>query len=178
MTDTSGVSKEIEHKYLLKDTADLEFPADRVKAFTVHHGWIPGLIIQERITRKSPRDKARSCCYDSHEDDGTIFLRAIKAGKGLERIEAQEKIDSELWEQLWRTTTKKIRKIRYEVREGDLTWEVDMFSFIKDRSRKLSLAEVEVPTVDTKIVFPDWLAPFIEREVTDDPAYLNINLAE
>jgi len=51
-------------------------------------------------------------------------------------------------------------------------WEVDEFT-----DRDLWLAEVELPSADHEAKPPDWLAPHIVREVTNEPEYLNINLA-
>jgi CYTH domain-containing protein len=58
------------------------------------------------------------------------------------------------------------------VRDGALTWEIDHFL-----DRDLTLAEVELETADAKPAPPDWLQPHVVREVTDDAAYLNYNLA-
>ena len=37
---------------------------------------------------------------------------------------------------------------------------------------------MELPAADTPVVFPPWLAAYVVREVTDDPAYLNSSLAK
>jgi len=39
------------------------------------------------------------------------------------------------------------------------------------------LAEVELPSSDTLVTLPDWLAPYLMRDVTGDAAYVNANLA-
>lgn len=155
MTEVSGVAQEIERKFLLKSLPDKAFESNH---FHVYHGWIPGEVIQERITWNSR--------------DGGEFWRAIKFGKGIERTEAQERIyDMTLWNDLYSLTTKRISKTRYIVEEGSLKWEVDHFN------DDLVIAEVEIPTVDTVVEFPAWLKSEIIREVTDEPEYLNINLA-
>ena len=41
----------------------------------------------------------------------------------------------------------------------------------------LVLAEVELPSEDVQPRLPDWLAPYVVREVTGEPEYLNMNLA-
>lgn len=61
-----------------------------------------------------------------------------------------------------------IVKTRYYVPYGDFMWEVDEFI----SPRQFTIAEVELPTVNTKIDIP----PFIGEEVTGDPAYYNSNL--
>ena len=41
----------------------------------------------------------------------------------------------------------------------------------------LVLAECELPSTDAPLDIPDWLAPFIVREVTEEPAFRNAELA-
>lgn len=48
-----------------------------------------------------------------------------------------------------------ISKTRYHIPHGDLVFEVDCFH--NDLFVDLIIAEIELPTVDTQFVFPDWL---------------------
>jgi len=66
----------------------------------------------------------------------------------------------------------RLRKRRYLVSDGTLVWEVDEFL-----DRALVLAEIELPTANTEVTVPEWLAPSIVREVTDEPAFTNLRLA-
>jgi adenylate cyclase len=50
-------------------------------------------------------------------------------------------------------------------------WEVDVFSGLNSG---LTIAEIELPSENTKIEIPEWIG----KEVTDDPRYLNVNLAK
>jgi CYTH domain-containing protein len=59
------------------------------------------------------------------------------------------------------------------VDDGAFTWEIDRFY-----GRELVLAEVELPSPDTAIVPPRWLDKWIVREVTGEPEFLNLTLAE
>ena len=52
------------------------------------------------------------------------------------------------------------------------TWEIDEF-----KNRDLVLAEIELESEDDDVAFPDWLAPAVQREVTGEPEFQNINLA-
>jgi CYTH domain-containing protein len=65
-----------------------------------------------------------------------------------------------------------VRKRRYRIPAGDLTWEIDQFL-----DRDLVLAEVELAAVDTPVVPPDWLQPYLVREVTGEAEYENRQLA-
>jgi CYTH domain-containing protein len=88
-------------------------------------------------------------------------------------MEVQEEIESELFDRLWPLTEgRRLTKRRYRFASAGLVWEVDEFT-----DRDLWLAEVELATADQESSPPDWLKPLIVREVTDDPDYLNVNLA-
>jgi adenylate cyclase len=64
-----------------------------------------------------------------------------------------------------------IEKRRYEIDFGGLTWEIDEF---EGENRGLILAEVELTSEDENIEFPDWVG----KEITGDPKYYNMNLAQ
>jgi CYTH domain-containing protein len=65
-----------------------------------------------------------------------------------------------------------VRKKRYLIADGERTWALDAFT-----DRPLVLAEIELPSVDTAVELPSWLAPFVDREVTDESTYVNAVLA-
>jgi CYTH domain-containing protein len=66
-----------------------------------------------------------------------------------------------------------LRKTRWRVPHGGVTWEIDDIE-----NGWIALAEVELEAPDQPVTPPQWLAPHIIREVTDDPAYNNSALAE
>ncbi len=148
---------EIERKYLLRGMPSLPIGA---RPLLIEQGWIPGTRILERLRR-------------TQGDDGTRYFRTIKFGKGIQRQEVEEEIAAELFERMWPLTEgRRIRKRRHRVPASALTWEIDEFL-----DRDLVLAEIELPAIDAAVVLPPWLAPSIVREVTDDPTYVNSNLA-
>ena len=64
---------------------------------------------------------------------------------------------------------RRVAKTRFTIEEpSGATWEIDRFA-----DRELVLAEIELERADTPVSFPRWLAPHVEREVTDDPAFTN-----
>lgn len=63
-----------------------------------------------------------------------------------------------------------IEKTRYSVRFADHLWEIDVFA---GDNAGLVLAEVELAAADEPVALPPWVG----AEVTDDPRYLNANLA-
>ena len=64
-----------------------------------------------------------------------------------------------------------VRKVRYVVPHGSQALEIDVF----EAPSGLVMLEVELGNDDELIELPDWLGEW--REVTDDPAYQNMNLA-
>lgn len=96
-----------------------------------------------------------------------------KSGMGLVRQEEEHTLDATAFDDLWpQTLGRRLSKIRHIVPQGPLRWEIDAFIGID-----LWLAEVELPSVDTVVEPPPWLAPWIVREVTEDPRYRNSALA-
>lgn len=100
-------------------------------------------------------------------------VHTVKRGTGLVREEVEREVDAATFAREWpRTEGRRLSKVRTRVREGDRTWEVDRFT-----NMPLVLAECELPAVDAPLAIPAWLAPWIDREVTDDPAFRNYELA-
>ncbi len=63
-----------------------------------------------------------------------------------------------------------VEKTRYRVEHAGRTWEIDEF---RGDNAGLVVAEVELESEDAAVELPDWVG----REVSDDPRYLNANLA-
>jgi CYTH domain-containing protein len=106
-------------------------------------------------------------------EDGVELVRTVKEGTGLVRLEIEESVAPDVFDALWPLTAgRRLRKRRHRVAEGELTWEIDQFL-----DRDLVLAEVELPAPEVEVAIPAWLAPWVQREVTDDPAYGNFELS-
>jgi CHAD domain-containing protein/CYTH domain-containing protein len=153
----AGGRIENERKFLL---SRLPPRAEEVQPVSISQGWLPGERLHERIRRVS-------------DASGERYWRGLKQGSGPQRLESQEEITSEVFQALWPLTEgRRISKRRRKIEEGRLTWEIDEFD-----GRDLVLAEAELPSEDLTAAIPEWLQPFVVREVTDDPAYSNHNLA-
>lgn len=59
-----------------------------------------------------------------------------------------------------------MKKIRYKILVGNLTWEVDEFL---GENKGLTMAEVELTEENQDIILPEWIG----EEVTDDLRYYN-----
>lgn len=160
MSDPSArtdLPHEIERKYLLRSMPER---AREGRAIRMQQGYLPGTNIHERVRREESAE-------------GLTLRRTIKLGRGVERIEVEESIEQALFDGLYALTEgARLEKTRYVVADGALHWEIDQFT-----DRPLVLAEIELPSAAHAVVFPAWLAPFVEREVTDERAYLNLFLA-
>jgi CYTH domain-containing protein len=154
----SELSYEIERKYLLRGRPDHTAGAPSLE---IDQGYIPGERIRERIRR-------------ARDGSDTRYYRTIKMGSGIQRIEIEEEASREFFDAVWPLTVgRRVRKRRYHVKEGSALWEIDEFL---DRP-SLWLAELELEHADQVVELPNWLAPIVDREVTDDPSYTNRALA-
>jgi CHAD domain-containing protein/CYTH domain-containing protein len=154
----SGV--EIERKLLLRALPSL--PDGHVRSVSIiDQGYLPGRHITERVRRVA--------------SNGTVcHVRTVKAGQGLVRTELEEAIEPALFEQLWPLTEgHRVHKRRtVVVDDRERAWEIDEFL-----DRELVLAELELPSAEADATPPPWLAPFVDRDVTDEPEYSNARLA-
>lgn len=154
----AGAPVEIERKYLL---SGLPPKCREVEPATIDQGYLPGTKLIERVRR-------------TRTSQGETHRRTVKLGAGVRRIEVEEECAPELFEALWALTVgRRVRKRRYRVAEGERVWEIDAFD-----DRDLTLAEIELASEDEEVAIPEWLAPHVVREVTDEPEYVNANLAK
>jgi CHAD domain-containing protein/CYTH domain-containing protein len=149
--------REVERKFLLRRLPPID-PTARV--LEIEQGYLPGERLVERLRR------VRS-------SDGVELVRTLKTGAGLARLEIEEPLAPDLFERLWPLTEgRRVHKRRYRIADGELAWEIDEFL-----DRDLVLAEVELVGRPHDVTLPAWLAPLVEREVTEDEAYSNVHLA-
>jgi CHAD domain-containing protein/CYTH domain-containing protein len=154
----AGADQEIERKFLLRGMPPLPEGAVRTE---IVQGYLPGERLQERIRRVR------------RHGEPPKYFRTVKLGSGISRTEIEEEADEATFRRLWSLTKgRRIRKLRFRVPDGDLTWEIDRFA-----GRRLVLAEIELPSEDFDVQIPAWLQAHIERDVTGEDEYVNINLA-
>ncbi len=151
---------EIEHKFLLDGTPDIP---EGIEKLRLEQGYLP----------KDFGGSGGRIRRTIHPDGSVSCTRTIKTGHGLVRTEWEERISEAQFQDLWPATEgARIRKTRYQFREGPVVWAVDCFDDLN-----LVLAEAELPDVATPCPPPPWLAQHIIAEVTDDPQYQNVVLA-
>ena len=148
---------EIERKWLLSALPP------RVRGLTpdlLRQGYLAGETLVERIRSVSHRGTVR-------------WIRTVKLGRGISRIEVEEDTTNSLGEALFALTGgRRVEKRRYAVHDDALTWEIDDFA-----DRTLVLAECELTHPDVHVELPVWLAPYVVREVTDESEFTNWKLA-
>ncbi|MGQ0642039.1 MAG: CHAD domain-containing protein [Gemmatimonadaceae bacterium] len=148
---------EIERKFLLHGLPP-SMPA--AETHEISQGYLPGERLIERLRRDRSNGSER-------------FLRTVKSGSGVARLELEEETTRHMFEHLWPLTQgKRLVKRRHVVEAPEHRWEIDEFL-----DRPLVVAEVELNDPDAPVTLPEWLAPSVDREVTGDSAYLNVNLA-
>ena len=153
---------EIERKYLLRFLPDQARDGRRLD---ISQGYIPGAQLHERVRKVSIRHGSGRV-----EDQ---FYRTVKLGEGVSRTEIEEETTAQIFEALWPLTKgHRLRKRRFRVDVDGRTWELDEF-----KNGDLVLAEIELESEDEPVTFPAWLEPAVQREVTTEPAFQNINLA-
>ena len=149
---------EFERKYLLSACPP---EAAAVPPARIVQGWLPGTALRERLR------------HSTNADGRERFTRTIKLGQARARIEVEEDADRETFDSLWPLThAARIRKQRHVVRHDDHRWEIDVFL-----DRDLVVAEVELANEFELAPLPPWLAPYVVRDVTGDPAYFNAVMA-
>lgn len=158
LLDRAARDREIERKFLL---SALPPRAVGAPVRQIEQGYLPGAVLVERIRRE-------------RDTDGVRHWRTVKVGSGLSRTELEEACDAALFDALWPFTEgRRVRKHRYRVQDATgLVWEIDRFD-----DRDLVLAEVELPAVSAAAPLPEWLAPYVVREVTGEREYVNAVLA-
>ena len=100
-----------------------------------------------------------------------LTIKGESTDEGLSRPEWEKEIEVEEAESLMLLCAdSKIEKTRYIISEsGGLVFEVDVF---RGQNKGLIIAEIELPSIDSSFVKPDWLG----KEVTGDAKYYNAML--
>ncbi|MBU1219956.1 hypothetical protein KKF34_06305 [Myxococcota bacterium] len=102
------------------------------------------------------------------------YILSRKTGVGISRMETEIEVSCDVFELLWPLTPgRRIEKTRYVHHYQGLKFEVDDYK----RKSPLFTLEVELPSTDTTIEFPDKLKTAIIREVTGEAEWLNSSLA-
>ena len=150
----TNMGREIERKFLVKNDAWRTL----AKGATCRQGYLSSA--KERTVR-------------IRTVDGRAFLTIKGVSVGATRPEYEYEIPFDEGEEMLDALAEKplIEKMRYKIRVGGLTWEID--EFLGDNAG-LVVAEVELASEAQAFEKPAWVGD----EVTDDPRYFNANLVK
>lgn len=152
------MAREIERKFLLK-TDDWKSLAHKHTPFA--QGYLTPL-----------NSKAKSSVRIRIEGEkANINIKSLEIG--LSRDEYEYSIDFDDAKKMLATLAvgPVIEKVRYLVKFGQHTWEIDEFS---GDNAGLVVAEVEMTSEDELIAMPEWVG----REVTQEKRFYNISLSD
>jgi adenylate cyclase len=143
---------EIERKYLLKT---MDWKGESIQSATN---------IKQAYLFED-KDKSLRIRVRSEE----AFL-TIKMGQGLARNEYEYAISVEDAEEMFaKANLPCLEKTRYVILHKNNLWEIDVFH---GKHNGLILAEIELSSIDEEVELPTWIG----EEVTENPAYLNVQL--
>lgn len=105
--------------------------------------------------------------------DGTRYRLTVKGpSSGIGRQEFEFDIDDTSGKALlFDICPKRIEKVRHRVPQGNLTWEVDVFS---GANAGLIVAEIELPSADAAFDQPAWIG----RQVSHEKRFFNAALLD
>ena len=129
-------------------------------------------IIQTYLT--APEGEERRVRQRGHDGHYLFTMTTKRALTGMKRIEVEKRLTKdEYLAALMETdvTRRQIRKTRYCLTWGIQYFEIDVYPFWDDKA----IVEIELSDENEPIDFPPQL--HVIREVTDDPAYKNAELA-
>lgn len=147
---------EIERKFLVKNTSYKNVAISHTR---IVQGFLSSL--PERTVRVRIKGEL-----------GFITIKGKSNASGTTRFEWEKEISLHEAEALLTLCEPgRISKVRYEIPQGDVVFEVDEFAGENDG---LVIAEVELPSEDTPFEKPEWLGV----EVTGEVKYYNSQLSK
>jgi CHAD domain-containing protein/CYTH domain-containing protein len=148
---------EIERRFLLRQVPTT---ARQMPTIEIEQGWLPGTRLVERVRQ----------WRDDHLE---VRYRTVKPGTGPDGDEVEAATARGLFEDVWPLTQgRRVIKRRHEVPDYGLTWGIEQFL-----DRDLVLAEVQLAGEEPALPLPEWLEPYVVREVTGEREYSNRALA-
>jgi len=146
---------EIERKFLVNSEA---FKPEAFRATRIVQGFLN-------------RDPERTVRVRVRDDEGFLTVKGLSKNDGLSRFEWEKEISKDEAKLLLELCEKgTIDKMRYEIKAGIHTFEVDQFF---GDNEGLIIAEIELETENELFTKPDWLG----AEVTGDIKYYNSQLS-
>jgi CYTH domain-containing protein len=147
---------EIERKFLVNSEA---FKTEAFKSTRIIQGFLS-------------TDKKRTVRVRLKGEQGFLTIKGESSKNGVSRFEWENEISKPEAEALLKLCKEEvIDKIRYEIKVGNHTFEVDEFF---ENNKGLIIAEVELNTENEHFTKPDWLG----KEVTGETKYYNSQISK
>lgn len=159
-------SIEIEKKIILKSVPEIEY--DEILKITQYY----------LMNKKGIWERFRKSVKLNGE---VTYLKTIKTtikkGASLEDECEITKEDYKSAKKLCKSgkfESKRISKVRHIKKTHDnLIWEIDEFKDIN-----ITIAEIEIPTYDYKVIYPDYISDYMIKDVTGFKEFNNRRMAE
>jgi CYTH domain-containing protein len=146
---------EIERKFLVRDNSFME---EAYSAKRIVQGYICA-------------DAERSVRVRIRGEEGFLTIKSASNERGWSRYEFEQPVDLKEAEELMKLCLPgRIDKVRYYVKAGGHTWEVDVFH---GENEGLVVAEIELESETDVFDLPPW----VDKEVSGKPQYYNSMLA-
>jgi CYTH domain-containing protein len=171
-----GSGREIERVWLLRTVPEIPAGA-RVERWEIEQGYLAPLAESEAELAQLgfPEGRLRRIVTPSGDER---FVHTVKRGSGIVREETEREITRAEFERSWpRTEGRRLSKVRLRVREAGFVWELDRFHDLVRNGAPLAMLEVELSDASQEVALPAWLAPHVEREISNDARYRNAALA-
>jgi CHAD domain-containing protein len=161
------IGRQLSHRPACVEEIQRRFVLRRVPATAqpfalqeIEQGWLPGTRVVERIRAL-------------RREDPPVRYRTTRWSTGATAPAPDGEVDQALFEEIWPLTAgRRVTKRRHVVSDYGLEWEIDQFL-----DRDLVIADVVVAGREAPVPVPEWLQPYIVREVTGDGAYTSPALA-
>jgi CHAD domain-containing protein/CYTH domain-containing protein len=149
--------EEIERRFLLRD---LPATARPFALEEIEQGWLPGTRVVARIRRLGAAPAA-------------VTYRTARPATAGKPAGSEREADAVLFEEIWPLTAgHRVRKRRHVVPDYGMQWTIEQFL-----DRDLVLAEVAL-SEDAPDELPEWLQPYVVREVTGERQFTSRGLAQ
>ena len=111
--------------------------------------------------------------YITDTNDNVKYVKTLKKYVSpMVCEEFENEVTEEEYEEAEKKAVSEILKLRYEIKHGDLVWQIDSFVNIK-----MVLVEVELPSEDYEFEIPKQIEDAIVTEVTGVDGFSNESLA-
>jgi CYTH domain-containing protein len=172
------ITQEIERKYLLAVLPEINYDCI-IRIHQLYKLNKPERIRQEDLYAQ-PRKPLENFWLKDPQTSYTHTLKeSVQDQEGLR--ETNKTLQQSEFNELLPKFPNHIHKLRHVKScklNGGLKWEIDDFSCHSTERLKFVIAEIEVPSLNYEVKFPEWLKQFVLMEVTNKSEFSNFKLSQ